>query len=71
MCLCARGMKDQARVDVVLSKIGRGILRDVQKQSPTPTLTSSSWLTLVQVQSQVGVEFDNTSLNYLIYYSRA
>ena len=45
-------------MDVVLSKSGRGILRDMQKQSPTPTPTSSSLLKLVQVQSQVGVEFD-------------
>ena len=39
------------------------------KQSPTPTLTSSSFLKLVQVQSQVGVEFDTEDQVLLISLS--
>ena len=44
-------------------KVDGVFLRDMRKQSPTPTPTSFSFLKFVQVEFQVGVEFDNSVEN--------
>ena len=48
------GLGCQGNVQSLPGKCG-----DMWKQSPTPTPTSSTWLKLVLVEFQVGVEFDN------------
>ena len=61
-------------MDGVFLQSGRGFLAKwtgfscvMGKQSPTPTPTSLSFLKFVQVEFQVGVEFDNNNNKLYIF----